>query len=505
MLTAQQKQIADLLEQVARSLDIPDKLHDEAVKKYEHVGHWLEEKDANLGRREPLVYPQGSFRLGTVIRPLSEKDEYDIDLVYERDLRKGSVSQEQLKEEAGEHLRAYLKHCRESHQDVPTLIEGRRCWRLDYPDRFHMDVLPAIPDDDGRQSWKEHANTKILITDSDLHEWQPSNPIGYAEWFKGRMAVQFREKRAALAMEAKAAAEDVPEYKVKTPLQRAIQILKRHRDFHFQDDGDRPISIIITTLAAKAYNNQANLLDALLTLVRDMPNHIETRKKNGKPISWVANPVNDGENFADKWEDNPQREVKFRAWLKKVDDDLTAALTVGAVPEVIDLLGGVLGSTTVTKAASNLGITKRSTSLISEGQAVTIPAIAGTRHCQLAPWLQDLRHVANIACTVHRREGDQQKLFDLTNRPVPKHLHLRFEVTTNATQPYEVHWQVVNTGEEAMRANGLRGGFDDDSNQNEHVRWEHTEYAGTHWIEAFIVRNRICVARSGRYFVRIPE
>ena len=138
-------------------------------------------------------------------------------------------------------------------------------------------------------------------------------------------------------MEAKAAAEDVPEYKVKTPLQRAIQILKRHRDFHFQGDDDRPISIIITTLAAKSYNNQANLLDAFLTLVRDMPKHIETRKKNGKRVSWVPNPVNDGENFADKWEDNPQREVKLRAWLKKVDDDLTAALTVGAVPEVIDL------------------------------------------------------------------------------------------------------------------------------------------------------------------------
>lgn len=355
MLTAQQQQLDSLLEQVAKSLDIPDDVHEEAVRKYEQVGHWLEEQDAASGRREPSVYPQGSFRLGTVIRPITEKDEYDIDLVYERDLRRGSVSQEQLKEEAGEHLRGYVEHCRESHDDVPKIMEGGRCWRLDYPNRFHMDVLPAIPDDDGRRDWTEHAHTKILITDRELHEWQHSNPIGYAEWFKGRMAVQFREKRAALAMEAKAAAEDVPEYKVKTPLQRAIQILKRHRDFHFQDDEDRPISIIITTLAAKAYNNQANLLDALLTLVRDMPKHIETRKENGKTVTWVPNPVNDEENFADKWEDNPQREVKFRKWLKKVDDDLTAALQGGGIHKVIDLLGTSLGSTTVAKAAAALG------------------------------------------------------------------------------------------------------------------------------------------------------
>jgi hypothetical protein len=169
------------------------------------------------------------------------------------------------------------------------------------------------------------------------------------------MAVQYREKRAALAMEAKAAAEDVPEYKVKTPLQRAIQILKRHRDFHFQDDEDRPISVIITTLAANAYNNQASLLDALLTLVRDMPKYIEARRKNGKAVSWVPNPVNDDENFADKWENNPEREAKFRKWLEKVDDDLTAALRGGGIHKIVDLLGTSLGRTTVTKAAASLG------------------------------------------------------------------------------------------------------------------------------------------------------
>jgi hypothetical protein len=360
MATAQQLQLTDLLEQVALALDIPDALYDEAVRKYQNVGHWLEEQDARQGRRDPSVFPQGSFQLGTVVRPISEKDEYDIDLVYERDLRKASISQEQLKEEAGEHLRAYLENCRRSHQDVPELVAGRRCWKLNYPDQFHMDVLPAIPDDDGRAKREDHAASRILITDCDLHEWQHSNPIGYAAWFRSRMAVQFQEKRAALAAEmAKAAAEDVPEYKVKTPLQRAIQILKRHRDAHFQDDEDRPISIIITTLAAKSYNNQADLLDAVLTLMRDMPKHIEARPRNGKRVLWVPNPVNDDENFADKWEANPQREIKFRAWLNKVNDDLTAALKGGGLHHVVDMLGRSLGNATLKKAAAALGIQTR--------------------------------------------------------------------------------------------------------------------------------------------------
>ena len=82
-LTNARSQLSDLLEQVAQSLDIPDHIHEEAVKKYGEVGHWLEEHDQENGRREPLIYPQGSFRLGTTIRPMSDQDEYDIDLVYE--------------------------------------------------------------------------------------------------------------------------------------------------------------------------------------------------------------------------------------------------------------------------------------------------------------------------------------------------------------------------------------------------------------------------------------
>lgn len=351
-------QLSDLLEQVARALDIPDELHEAAVQKYEELWHWLEEKDKENGRREPKIYPQGSFGLGTVIRPITDADEYDIDLVYERDLRKASTTQEQLKDEAGEHLESFVEFLKESHRDAPELESGRRCWTLDYPDQFHMDVLPAIPDDEGRQSLKKHADSAILITDEDLRDWQKSNPIGYGEWFKERMREQFLTKRASLAAEMAKAAKEVPEYKVKTPLQRAIQILKRHRDFHFQEDqDDRPASIILTTLAAKAYSNEGNLVDAVLNLVRGMPDHIETRIENGRPVSWVPNPVNDDENFADRWqdEDHPSREQKFRDWLKKVDEDLTAALLGGGIHKVVGLLGISLGRSIVTKAASAIG------------------------------------------------------------------------------------------------------------------------------------------------------
>jgi hypothetical protein len=68
-----------------------------------------------------------------------------------------------------------------------------------------------------------------------------------------------------------------------------------------------------------------------------------------------------------------------------------------------------------------------------------------------------------------------------------------------------VHWQVVNTGSEAAQdADGLRGKFYD-SEGGPGVRWESTRYAGTHWVEAFVVKEGVCVARSGRKYVRIKS
>ena len=75
------------------------------------------------------------------------------------------------------------------------------------------------------------------------------------------MEIEFNARREFLAESMQEArVEDVPEYQVKTPLQQGIQILKRHRDIMFvEDPDDKPISIIITTLAAHAYNNESYL------------------------------------------------------------------------------------------------------------------------------------------------------------------------------------------------------------------------------------------------------
>ena len=74
---------------------------------------------------------------------------------------------------------------------------------------------------------------------------------------------------------------------------------------------------------------------------------------------------------------------------------------------------------------------------------------------------------------------------------------------TNAPQPYGVQWQVVNTGAEAIAAGQPRGDFYATDQGLNGTRWESNAYAGTHWVEAFVIKGGQIVARTGKLFVKV--
>jgi hypothetical protein len=288
-------------------LDIPSELEDVAVLKYEEVGNWL----GKSGGPGWAIYPQGSFRLGTVVQPSGPDGEYDIDLVCLWSTAPEGLVPEALKSEVGTMLDSYMAWKAEQQTaDGPAeCVPSRRCWTLRYPDEgFHMDVLPAADD----------APPTIRLTDETVSTWHYSNPVGYAQWFRSRS----EEMRRLLAKEARAAnVADVPEWRVRSTLQRLVQVLKWHCATCFAGQpGDRPPSILITTLAAQAYRGESNLFVAALDAVHCMGNLVEQRDGRW----WVANPAEDRENFADKWNDYPERQTQFRAWLSEITDLLEA-------------------------------------------------------------------------------------------------------------------------------------------------------------------------------------
>jgi Second Messenger Oligonucleotide or Dinucleotide Synthetase domain len=374
------------LQYLADALDISETRYQQAEERYQAVGKWLGRDESILAPYHPEIYPQGSFRLGTVIKPISDAEEYDIDLVCEMKLDKERVKQKRLKEAVGQEILGYSRA--NNMRSRPE--EGRRCWTLNYADgaQFHLDILPALPDGNSFKLLLESkglsnawSGLAIAITDNTLPNydlldprWPQSNPRGYAEWFRERMKTQFDAQRKFLAESIRANIEDIPEYRVRTPLQRAVQILKRHRDIMFAKDPDnKPISIIISTLAAHAYRNEGDLLEALLNIVNGMPLYIQ---RIGA-VSWVANPVNPLENFADKWAEHPQRERNFRLWLQQVQTDLNKALQSEDIQAISELLKPSLGEKVINEA-----LQKFPKSDIAKSPAVSVgsAAILSGRH-----------------------------------------------------------------------------------------------------------------------------
>lgn len=497
-------ELSDLLMDLAEELDVPPSKYEEAAAHYSAVGEWLNADGSQLASYGPVIYSQGSFGLGTAVRPIGDGD-YDVDAVCLLEKPPAGLDQRRLKVMIGDRLKA--------HETYRRLLEpeGRRCWTLKYSDasRFHLDVLPAVP-----HRLFDHQEA-IHITDK--HEpptfWGDSNPKGYQAWFKDQMKVIFTRQRERAALAKTASVEDIPEYEIRTPLQRLIQILKRHRDLHYGYDDDKPISIIITTLAARAYDNEPDLHQAMVKVIPGMKSQITFQ--NGVPQ--IPNPVIPTENFADKWQKHPQKQVIFFKWLDEVESfgrDLASASSPQELESVLDgYFGKDIATSTMTKVATRKnplskvpvvsGLQKSRPSGILMPRFLTWVAPYAVPHRKEPGWIAE--QVKPLQMNAWISGGPEGRRQLRNGETVPKGRSLQFEVSEQPYSTETAHWQVVNTGREAADKQQLRGEMLATGRKS---REESTSYTGTHWVECFFVKTNSrgvleCTARSGEFVVHI--
>jgi len=327
--------LSNLLTGVAQDLDVPEAVEATIHGLYDDVGAWM--CDA-LDDGDWSIHPQGSARLGTMVRRNDGAD-YDIDSVVVKAIAKETITQNDLKTEVGDALDDYVKaRAAAPGPKFTAVTPDRRCFTLDSPDPIHMDVLPAVP--------VAGSKTKLWIPDRELRFWQPSDPVGFANWFYGQMAQQVVEAKEAFAKRAQVDVEDVPDWRVRTVLQRTIQVFKAHRNLYFDaDDPNHASSIVITATAGLAYRGERSLFDAVMSVGARMASFIE---KDGAGYV-VANPAHPDENFADLW--TATRAAAFFAWIDDVQRTLEAAMnTRTGLHETANLLGPKFGAASVTKA-----------------------------------------------------------------------------------------------------------------------------------------------------------
>ena len=327
---------------IATEIEISETQAEKAKESYEAVGNYL---NNNIKQYDVRIFPQGSFMLGTVIKPISDKDEYDIDLVATIDNK--FTSAKDLKNIVGDVLKT-------SDRYSEKVEEGKRCWTIQYSEsaNYHMDILPTMKSDTYFQ------NKKLIMThkedENSDYEFRQTNPEAYYDWFVKRMEEEKKKLTEEYAIRNKIEIVEVPEYKIKTTLQIAIEILKRYRDIKFKDTPDiKPISIILTTLMARIYTGKENVYELIEKFSKEYVLYLE-KDENGNVL--IQNPVNENENFADKWPSNPERKEAFFKFMDNLKYDLVTnkVLLEGNIREQADAYKKLFGENMVNKVYENI-------------------------------------------------------------------------------------------------------------------------------------------------------
>lgn len=327
---------------IAAEIEISETQAEKAKESYEAVGNYL---NNNIKQYDVRIFPQGSFMLGTVIKPISDKDEYDIDLVATIDNK--FTSAKDLKNIVGDVLKT-------SDRYSEKVEEGKRCWTIQYSEsaNYHMDILPTMKSDTYFQ------NKKLIMThkedENSDYEFRQTNPEAYYDWFVKRMEEEKKKLTEEYAIRNKIEIVEVPEYKIKTTLQIAIEILKRYRDIKFKDTPDiKPISIILTTLMARIYTGKENVYELIEKFSKEYVLYLE-KDENGNVL--IQNPVNENENFADKWPSNPERKEAFFKFMDDLKYDLVTnkVLLEGNIREQADAYKKLFGENMVNKVYENI-------------------------------------------------------------------------------------------------------------------------------------------------------
>ncbi len=364
ILEDKKTQLDDLLDQMAEELQLDESRYNRIIKHYEAVKNWIEEDEKFFKPYKYDVYPHGSVRILTTVKPIG-KDEFDLDIAIHLKTQWASHTPEKVYKE--------LKRRLEEHETYKAMLEPKnRCIRLNYSGDFHMDILPGIQEDD----WDEN---KIRIPDRELGHWVSSNPRGYANWFLGK-ANMVKQSLLEKALRA----ENVPDddFEKKKPLQRAVQLIKRYRDIYFQkNDTYKTSSIVVTTIAGQFYAGEDSIydtVDGIITNIRTKITASPTARIK------VLNPVNEAEDFTDKWESEPGYYTAFRGFCNYLHKEWQALKKENGVIEEGKVLKGLFGDDVYINAQkrqterleklrrdNSLGVNRSTGILSSLGAAIT--------------------------------------------------------------------------------------------------------------------------------------
>ncbi len=216
--------------------------------------------DEEVSKAKIDLYLQGSYALGTGIKPI--KGEFDVDVVLLLDVNQRPYDQQS----AQSILKWLAARARTDKKWQGTISQEKRCVRITYAGDFHIDIVPAIP----------YTGTIIGIPNRNEDSWELSNPKGYSDYFAGE------------------------NQKAKTDIRHIVKLFKWWRDKKFAEKS-RPSSMLLTTLVCFSYPAEVSSLAEAFTVEMENLKRMCDNYTSKPP---VKNPSLNSEDLARDWDDD---------------------------------------------------------------------------------------------------------------------------------------------------------------------------------------------------------
>ncbi|MDD5463617.1 MAG: nucleotidyltransferase [Candidatus Moranbacteria bacterium] len=419
------------------------------------------QNDCIFGDKFIDTIPQGSFRQETIIRPTDSDMDFDVDILFEMDPVEEWDPADYL-----EKLSAQFKKL-DRYKDKVDTRGKTRCVTIDYESDFHIDIIPTIK-----------VGTNSFIMNKETNNYEPTDGDGYAQWFYQQNEITGKK------------------YLTKT-----IRLLKYIRDSKKEFDVK---SIFLTTLIGNQVlitdNANEHYIDLPTTFTRLLL-RLDKYLQSNPSVPQVRNPVLQSEVF-----NRHMDQMKYSKFRESIHNYSQQALDAYKEKNEVEsskkwqqLFGDSFVSSSQEKslAISINGLQLSDFSHKKELSDLHIPSVYTPAIVKIEADLYWGR--------ANDREMNRRRIGSFSSKTELKRFHwLKYKAVTSYEKPYDVYWQVVNTGKSALQTiGGLRGEIKLGTNE----QWERSLYTGVHWIECFIVdqSTKQCVCRSGPFYVGFRE
>lgn len=387
---------------------------------------------------------QGSVAMSTVVQ--NEDGDYDIDIavVFDKSALgdKGAQATRNLVANA-------LKRKTKQFNAEPEVKTS--CVRIKYADGYHIDFAVYRRYYDFRNDcWVyEHASS----------DWTKRDLRGLNEWFKTQ--------------------NDDSDGKLRKVVRLSKMFCKSRKSWK-----NMPSGLLQTVLCDEKLQESYDRIDELFYYtMKEVVNRLEVTNS-------VSAPVDSGRDLTPRNLDT-QRMTNWKNRLKSKLEDLDVLFNDDcSKSDALQAWYGFFNHNYWNEQTSEVA----SYSLVSISETVRTFADNEQYIEELYP--VNLSYYCRVSCIVSGNGWRPKPLIELLSilkRYLPHNFEIRCTMDyTNCPPPYKIFWKVKNVGPEAARRNQLRGQIE----EKENCIVEHSNFFGNHYIECYIVKNGVCVAKE---------